>query len=32
MAGLRAAIAERLLEDFIGETKEGWTRGLGDGE
>ena len=28
MAGLRAAIAERRLEDFIGETKEGWARGL----
>ena len=32
MAGLRAAITERRLEDFIGETKEGWARGLGDGE
>jgi queuine tRNA-ribosyltransferase len=27
MAGLRQAIAERRLADFIGEVKEGWTRG-----
>jgi queuine tRNA-ribosyltransferase len=27
MAGLRAAIAARRLEDFIAETKEGWARG-----
>jgi queuine tRNA-ribosyltransferase len=27
MAGLRAAIAARRLEDFIAETKEGWVRG-----
>ena len=30
MAGLREAIAERRLEDFIAETKEGWARGLGE--
>ena len=30
MAGLRAAIAERRLDDFIAETKEGWARGLGE--
>jgi queuine tRNA-ribosyltransferase len=30
MGGLRAAIAERRLNDFIGETKEGWARGLGN--
>ena len=28
MAGLREAIAQRQLADFIGKTKEGWTRGL----
>ncbi|HEY8262719.1 MAG TPA: tRNA guanosine(34) transglycosylase Tgt [Methylosinus sp.] len=27
MAGLRLAIEERRLADFIGETKEGWARG-----
>jgi queuine tRNA-ribosyltransferase len=27
MAGLREAIEERRLADFIGETKEGWARG-----
>ncbi|KRE13506.1 queuine tRNA-ribosyltransferase [Bosea sp. Root381] len=27
MAGLRAAIAAGRLEDFVAETKEGWTRG-----
>jgi queuine tRNA-ribosyltransferase len=27
MAGLRRAIEERRLADFIGETKEGWARG-----
>jgi queuine tRNA-ribosyltransferase len=27
MAGLRAAIAERRLDDFIAATKEGWARG-----
>jgi len=30
MAGIRAAIAERRLGDFIGLTKEGWARGLGE--
>jgi queuine tRNA-ribosyltransferase len=30
MAGLRAAIAERRLDDFIAATKEGWARGLDD--
>ena len=28
MAGLREAIAQRRLVDFIGKTKEGWARGL----
>ena len=28
MAGLREAIAQRQLADFIGKTKEGWARGL----
>ncbi len=27
MAGLRAAIAEGRLEDFVAQTKEGWARG-----
>jgi queuine tRNA-ribosyltransferase len=31
MAGLRKAIAERRLGDFIGETIEGWARGLDNG-
>ncbi|MFY9627002.1 MAG: tRNA guanosine(34) transglycosylase Tgt, partial [Methylocystis sp.] len=30
MAGLRKAIENRRLADFIGETKEGWARGLGE--
>ncbi|PWB81216.1 MAG: tRNA guanosine(34) transglycosylase Tgt, partial [Methylocystaceae bacterium] len=29
MAGLRRAIDERRLADFIGEVKEGWARGEG---
>ncbi|KAA2235389.1 tRNA guanosine(34) transglycosylase Tgt [Salinarimonas soli] len=32
MAGLRKAIAEKRLEDFVAETKEGWARGVRDGE
>ena len=28
MAGLRAAIAAGRLTDFIGETRQGWARGL----
>ena len=32
MAGLRKAIENRRLADFIGETKEGWARGLDNGE
>jgi queuine tRNA-ribosyltransferase len=32
MAGLRKAIAEKRLEDFVGATKEGWARGVRDGE
>jgi queuine tRNA-ribosyltransferase len=31
VAGLRKAVAEGRLADFIGETKEGWTRGERDG-
>ena len=31
MAGLRKAIAEGRLEDYIGEVKEGWERGERDG-
>jgi queuine tRNA-ribosyltransferase len=27
MAGLRKAITDGTLDDFIGETKEGWARG-----
>ena len=27
MAGLRGAIAEGRLEDFVAQTKEGWARG-----
>jgi len=30
MAGLRQAIAQRRLDDFIAETKEGWARGPGE--
>ena len=29
MAGLRKAIAEGRLEDFVGEVKEGWARASG---
>ena len=32
MAGLRKAIAEGRLEDFVGETKEGWAKGERDGK
>jgi queuine tRNA-ribosyltransferase len=32
MAGLRKAIAEKRLEDFVAQTKEGWARGAQDGE
>jgi queuine tRNA-ribosyltransferase len=32
MAGLRQAIAERRLADFIGETKESWMRGRESGD
>src|SRR5918998_322977 len=32
MAGLRKAVGEGRLEDFIGEVKEGWARGERDGE
>ncbi|AOO82576.1 tRNA guanosine(34) transglycosylase Tgt [Bosea vaviloviae] len=32
MAGLRAAIAQGRLQDFIAETKEGWARGEPAGE
>ena len=32
MAGLRKAIAEKRLEDFVALTKEGWARGVQDGE
>jgi len=32
MAGLRKAIGEGRLADFIGEVKEGWTRGERDGD
>ncbi|HKH97228.1 MAG TPA: tRNA-guanine transglycosylase, partial [Beijerinckiaceae bacterium] len=31
MAGLRKAVAEGRLDDFIGETKESWARGERDG-
>ena len=31
MAGLRKAIAEGRLADFIAETKDGWARGERDG-
>ena len=31
MAGLRKAIQDGRLADFIGETKEGWARGERDG-
>jgi queuine tRNA-ribosyltransferase len=31
LAGLRKAVAEGRLEDFIGETKQGWARGERDG-
>ena len=31
MAGLRKAVAEGHLDDFIGETKQGWERGERDG-
>jgi queuine tRNA-ribosyltransferase len=30
MAGLRQAIADGRLEDFVGETKEGWAKGARD--
>ena len=30
MAGLRRAIREKRLEDFIAETKEGWAKGAID--
>jgi queuine tRNA-ribosyltransferase len=32
IAGLRKAIQDGRLEDFIGETKEGWAKGKPDGE
>jgi hypothetical protein len=32
MAGLRNAIADKNLADYIGETKEGWAKGRRDGE
>lgn len=32
MAGIRKAIAEGRLDDFIGETREGWAKGERDGE
>ena len=32
MAGLRKAIAEGRLSDFIGEVKEGWAKGERDGK
>jgi queuine tRNA-ribosyltransferase len=32
MAGLRKAIAEKRLEEFVALTKEGWARGVADGE
>jgi queuine tRNA-ribosyltransferase len=32
MAGLRKAIAEKRLEEFVALTKEGWARGAQDGE
>jgi queuine tRNA-ribosyltransferase len=32
MAGLRKAITEGRLEDYIGEVKEGWAKGEQDGE
>jgi queuine tRNA-ribosyltransferase len=32
MAGLRKAIREKRLEDFVAETKEGWARAERDGE
>jgi queuine tRNA-ribosyltransferase len=32
MAGLRRAIAEGRLEDYVGEVKEGWAKGERDGE
>jgi queuine tRNA-ribosyltransferase len=32
MAGFRKAIAEKRLEDFVALTKEGWARGVQDGE
>ena len=31
MAGLRKAIQDGRLDDFAGETKEGWARGERDG-
>ncbi len=32
MAGLRKAIAEGRLDDYVGEVKEGWAKGERDGE
>ena len=32
MAGLRKAIAEGRLEDYVGEVKEGWAKGERDGQ
>jgi queuine tRNA-ribosyltransferase len=32
MAGLRKAITEGRLEDYVGEVREGWARGERDGE
>ena len=32
MAGLRKAIAEGRLEDYVGEVKEGWAKGERDGK
>ncbi len=32
MAGLRKAIADGRLDDYVGEVKEGWARGERDGE